>query len=64
VPMALNPGELPPFEAMKRDAILDAYRRFGSIRKAAASLGIAKSTFADYLRRYLPRGHTGAADPC
>jgi transcriptional regulator with GAF, ATPase, and Fis domain len=49
-------GDLTPFEAAKRDLILDAYERCGSIRKAASTLGLAKSTYADYLRRYLGSG--------
>ena len=40
------------FDTIKRDAVLDAYQRYGSIRKAAAALGIAKSTFGDYCKRY------------
>ncbi len=45
--------DLSPFESAKRDLVLDAYDRHRSIRKAAAALGLPKSTFADYLRRYM-----------
>ena len=38
-------------EAAMEKMLLDAYRRHGSVRKAARSLGMPKSTFAERLRR-------------
>ena len=43
---------LPPVDTLIRDAMLDALERTGSIRRAAESLGMAKSTFADRALRY------------
>jgi transcriptional regulator with PAS, ATPase and Fis domain len=39
-------------EAAQRQMLSDAYRRYGSVRRAAAALGMAKSTFADKARKY------------
>ena len=44
-------GDLAPVDTMLRDQMLDALERYGSIRGAASSLGMAKSTFADRARR-------------
>jgi transcriptional regulator with GAF, ATPase, and Fis domain len=38
-------------DAAMRDLIRDAYRRHGSVRRAAAALGLPKSTFADRARK-------------
>jgi DNA-binding NtrC family response regulator len=38
---------LPPYAAILRDAMVDALRRYQSIRRAARHLGMPKSTFAD-----------------
>jgi transcriptional regulator of acetoin/glycerol metabolism len=43
---------LPPYEAMLRDAMVDALRRYPSIRGAASFLGMPKSTFADKARAW------------
>ena len=49
----LPPGvELAPYEALVRETLHRALVRHGSIRSAAAALGIAKSTFADKARRF------------
>jgi transcriptional regulator with PAS, ATPase and Fis domain len=49
----LPPGlELAPYEALVRETLHRALLKHGSIRAAAAALGIAKSTFADKARRY------------
>jgi len=45
-------AELIPTERAVRDLLLGAYQRYGSIRRAAASLGMAKSTFADRAHRF------------
>jgi DNA-binding NtrC family response regulator len=50
--LAAGSRELRPIDALIRDAMLDALERTGSIRRAAAELGMAKSTFADRARRY------------
>lgn len=48
-----RPGlDLRPIERVKFDAMLDALDRYGTVRAAAAALGIPKSTFADWLKRY------------
>ena len=47
----LVPDEVRPFEEALRDLLLAAYRQHGSVRRAAAALGIPKSTFADRARR-------------
>ncbi|HEY8146887.1 MAG TPA: sigma 54-interacting transcriptional regulator [Kofleriaceae bacterium] len=62
VPVALPPepvaaiplaaGDLPPFEVALRDLLQAAYRQHRSVRRAAAALGIPKSTFADRARRF------------
>ncbi len=44
--------ELRPYELVLRDAMCDALAQTGSIRAAAAAIGMAKSTFADRARRY------------
>ncbi len=38
-------------DATLRELLRDAYRRHGSLRRAAAALGLPKSTFADRARR-------------
>jgi transcriptional regulator with PAS, ATPase and Fis domain len=38
-------------DAAMRELIRDAYRRHGSVRRAAAALGLPKSTFADRARK-------------
>jgi transcriptional regulator with GAF, ATPase, and Fis domain len=38
-------------DATLRDLLRDAYRRHGSVRRAAAALGLPKSTFADRARK-------------
>jgi transcriptional regulator of acetoin/glycerol metabolism len=38
-------------DATLRDLLHDAYRRYGSVRRAAAALGLPKSTFADRARK-------------
>jgi transcriptional regulator with PAS, ATPase and Fis domain len=38
-------------DAAMRDLIREAYRRHGSVRRAAAALGLPKSTFADRARK-------------
>jgi DNA-binding NtrC family response regulator len=53
-PAAVIPAaaeELAPFEIAQRDLLLAAYRKHRSVRRAAAALGIPKSTFADRARR-------------
>lgn len=51
-----QPGEsatdLQPIDRAVRDMMLSAYQRYGTIRRAAASLGMPKSTFADKAHRY------------
>ena len=60
----IGPGLVPPaalpspgiaslagYEAMVKDAMVEALQRYGSLRSAADSLGMAKSTFADRARR-------------
>ena len=55
----IGPGLLPPegtaasprYDELLRDAMASALDRHGSIRSAAESLGMAKSTFADRARR-------------
>ena len=44
--------ELLPVDRAVRDLMLSAYQRYGTIRRAAASLGMPKSTFADKAHRY------------
>ncbi|MEZ4404629.1 MAG: sigma 54-interacting transcriptional regulator [Kofleriaceae bacterium] len=46
-----GPAALPSYEAMVREAMIEALERYGSIRAAADALGMAKSTFADRARR-------------
>jgi len=59
--MSACPGalddDLLPVDRAVRDMMLSAYQRYGTIRRAAASLGMPKSTFADKAHRYgiLPR---------
>jgi transcriptional regulator with PAS, ATPase and Fis domain len=55
-------GGLPVHAALVRDAMIDALARHGSIRTAARSLGMAKSTFADKARAWgiLPPKKRGA----
>ena len=48
--LAEGPG-LSRYDAIVKDAMRDALERHGSIRGAADSLGMAKSTFADRARR-------------
>jgi DNA-binding NtrC family response regulator len=43
---------LRPIERVKFDAMLDALDQYGTVRAAAAALGIPKSTFADWLKRF------------
>ncbi|HEU5058378.1 MAG TPA: sigma 54-interacting transcriptional regulator [Kofleriaceae bacterium] len=45
-------GDVRPFEDALRDLLDAAYRQHGSVRRAAAALGIPKSTFADRARRF------------
>ena len=56
----IGPGLVPPapllaslasYDAMIKDAMVEALQRHGSLRSAADSLGMAKSTFADRARR-------------
>ena len=61
----IGPGLVPPpaplpspalaslagYEAMVKDAMAEALQRHGSLRAAADSMGMAKSTFADRARR-------------
>lgn len=42
---------LRPIDVIIRDALIDALERHSSMRQAARSLGMAKSTFADWARR-------------
>ena len=53
-PMASAAGEsvINLVEAAQREMIRDAYRRHGSVRRAAAALGMPKSTFADKARKF------------
>jgi DNA-binding NtrC family response regulator len=53
IPASSHEGDaqISPFNAAMRDMLVDAYERCGSIRRAAAFLGIPKSTFADRARR-------------
>ncbi len=44
--------DLPRYDGMVRDALVEALHRNGSIRSAAEALGMAKSTFADRARRF------------
>src|SRR6185503_5025968 len=57
--------QLVPYQAMMRGAMEHALRQYGSIRMAAKSLGMPKSTFADRAKEWglitrqkvqLPRG--------
>ena len=50
-PPPLRPDDLRPFEVALRDLLSAAYRQHGSVRRAAAALGIPKSTFADRARK-------------
>lgn len=53
VPVARESGEpISLFETVTRNLIVDAYERYGSIRRAAKAVGMPRSTFADRLRRY------------
>jgi transcriptional regulator with GAF, ATPase, and Fis domain len=49
------PPEAPPpismVDAALRDVLREAYHRYGSVRRAAAALGLPKSTFADRARK-------------
>ncbi len=50
IPQAV--GDLAPFEVALRDLLRAAYQQHRSVRRAAAALGIPKSTFADRARRF------------
>ena len=49
----------PLYKEIVKDALALAYKKHGSIRRAAASLGIPKSTFADRARRFGVRTRPG-----
>ena len=49
--MSLASASLAGYEAMVKDAMVEALQRYGSLRSAADSMGMAKSTFADRARR-------------
>ena len=44
--------QLAPYEQTLRESMVQAYQVNGSLRKAAAALGMPKSTFADRARAY------------
>ncbi len=46
-----EPPPLPRYDAMVRDVITDALERHGTVRAAADALGMAKSTFADKVKK-------------
>jgi transcriptional regulator with GAF, ATPase, and Fis domain len=50
-PEAQPAGRMSPFDLALRRVLVAAYREHGSLRRAAAALGIPKSTFADRARR-------------
>jgi transcriptional regulator with GAF, ATPase, and Fis domain len=50
-PPPFTTGDVRSFEGALRDLLDAAYRQHGSVRRAAAALGIPKSTFADRARR-------------
>ncbi len=51
-PCLVEPEGLSLFQQNQRELIAGAYERHGTIRRAAAELGMPKSTFADMCKRY------------
>ena len=60
-----SPEELVPYQALIKTAMQQALHQHGSIRAAAQSLGMPKSTFADRARewRLMSRGRRGRKMP-